>query len=407
MIKLFDTKNIYGTFGLERETLRVTSNGYMAQTPHPFPDDEHIVKDFCENQAEINTGVHNTAQGAINELKKHSERLKEKIKKRGELLWMYSNPPHIKNENDIPVAVYEGDQKSKHSYRKYLAEKYGKYKMTLSGIHVNYSLSEKLLKTAFSKSDYSDYTEFKNSAYLRLAQGLTEYGWIINLLLSASPVCDGSYLNPKQIRETVITEYASVRCGKEGYWNDFTPVLSYDSILSYADSIQKYIDNGSLAGVGELYYPIRLKPKGVNRLNNLVQNGVNHIELRNIDINPFAEEGIDVRDLEFLELLMLWIFCTYEKNLSETDQIHAVENFKNSALYDIDNTTIPADNNKKESLRTAGLRILSEMREFFGDSSVLQYQFQKLTEQDARYADKVRANLKDNYINKVIYRRMK
>ena len=401
MIKLFDTKNIYGTFGLERETLRVTSDGYMAQTPHPFPDDEHIVKDFCENQAEINTGVHNTAQGAINDLKKHSERLKEKIKKRGESLWMYSNPPHIKNENDIPVAVYEGDQKSKHSYRKYLAEKYGKYKMTLSGIHVNYSLSEELLKTAFSKSDYSDYTEFKNSAYLRLAQGLTEYGWIINLLLSASPVCDGSYLNPKQIREAVITEYASVRCGKEGYWNNFTPVLSYDSILSYADSIQKYIDNGSLAGVGELYYPIRLKPKGVNRLNNLVQNGVNHIELRNIDINPFAEEGIDVRDLEFLELLMLWVFCTYEKSLSEVDQIRAVENFKNSALYDIDNTTIPADN-KIESLRTAGLRILSEMREFFGDSSVLQYQFQKLTEQDARYADKVRANLKDNYINKVV-----
>ena len=401
MIKLFDTKNIYGTFGLERETLRVTSDGYMAQTPHPFPDDEHIVKDFCENQAEINTGVHNTAQGAINELKKHSERLKEKIKKRGESLWMYSNPPHIKNENDIPVAVYEGDQKSKHSYRKYLAEKYGKYKMSLSGIHVNYSLSEELLKDAFSKSDYSDYTEFKNSAYLRLAQGLTEYGWIINLLLSASPVCDGSYLNPKQIRETVITEYASVRCGKEGYWNDFTPVLSYDSILSYADSIQKYIDNGSLAGVGELYYPIRLKPKGVNRLNNLVQNGVNHIELRNIDINPFAEEGIDVRDLEFLELLMLWIFCTYNNKLSPADQIRAVENFKISALYDIDNTTIPADN-KIESLRTAGLRILSEMREFFVDSSALQYQFQKLTEQDARYADKVRANLKDNYINKVI-----
>ena len=401
MMKLFDTKNIYGTFGLERETLRATSDGYMAQTPHPFPDDEHIVKDFCENQAEINTGVHSTAQGAVNELKKHSERLKEKIKKHGESLWMYSNPPYIKNEDDIPVAIYEGDQKSKHSYRKYLAEKYGKYKMTLSGIHVNYSLSEELLKTAFSKSDYSDYIEFKNSAYLRLAQGLTEYGWIINLLLSASPVCDGSYLNPKQIRETVITEYASVRCGKEGYWNDFTPVLSYDSILSYADSIQKYIDSGSLAGVGELYYPIRLKPKGVNRLNNLVQNGVNHIELRNIDINPFAEEGIDVRDLEFLELLMLWSFCTYNKKLSPADQIRAVENFKNSALYDIDNTTIPADN-KIESLRTAGLRILSEMREFFGDSSVLQYQFQKLTEQDARYADKVRANLKDNYINKVV-----
>lgn len=402
MIKLFDTKNIYGTFGLERETLRVTSDGYMAQTPHPFPDDEHIVKDFCENQAEINTGVHSTAHGAVNELKKHSKRLKGKIKKHGESLWMYSNPPYIKNDDDIPVAIYEGNQKSKHSYRKYLAEKYGKYKMTLSGIHVNYSLSEELLKTSFSKSDYSDYIEFKSYSYLRLAQGLTEYGWIINLLLSASPVCDGSYLNPKQIRETVITEYASVRCGKEGYWNSFTPVLSYDNILSYADSIQKYIDSGSLAGVGELYYPIRLKPKGVNRLNNLVQNGVNHIELRNIDINPFAEEGIDVRDLEFLELLMLWIFCTYNKKLSPADQIRAVENLKNSALYDIDNTTILADNNKKESLRTAGLRILGEMKDFFGESLTLQYQSQKLIEQDARYADIVRANLKDNYINKVI-----
>lgn len=397
MIKLFDTKNIYGTFGLERETLRVTSDGYMAQTPHPFPDDEHIVKDFCENQAEINTGVHNTAQGAINELKKHSERLKEKIKKRGESLWMYSNPPYIKNEDDIPVAIYKGDQKSKHSYRKYLAEKYGKYKMTLSGIHVNYSLSEELLKAAFSKAKYSNYIEFKNSAYLRLTQGLTEYGWIINLLLSASPVCDSSYLSPKQIREPFITEYASVRCGKEGYWNDFTPVLSYDSILSYADSIQKYIDNGSLAGVGELYYPIRLKPKGVNRLNNLVQNGVNHIELRNIDINPFAEEGIDVRDLEFLELLMLWIFCTYNNKLSPADQIRAVENFKISALYDIDNTTILAGN-KKESLRTAGLRILSEIIDFFGNSPILQYQLTKLTEKNMRYAERI----KGKYTEKVI-----
>ena len=77
------------------------------------------------------------------------------------------------------------------------------------------------------------------------------------------------------------------------------------TVLEYAGSIQRYLNSGTLAGVGELYYPIRLKPKGANRLNNLVQNGVNHIELRNIDINPFAESGLDVRDLQFIELALI------------------------------------------------------------------------------------------------------
>ena len=54
----FSTKYIPGgTFGLERETLRVTSEGNISHTLHPFPDDMHIVKDFCENQTEINTGA--------------------------------------------------------------------------------------------------------------------------------------------------------------------------------------------------------------------------------------------------------------------------------------------------------------------------------------------------------------
>lgn len=257
--------------------------------------------------------------------------------------------------------------------------------MTLSGIHVRYSLSEEMLQYSFSHSSYSDFIKFKNHAYLRLAQGLLNYGWLINLLLSASPVCDGSYFSPERLGETVITEYASIRCGKEGYWNNFTPILSYDDILAYADSIQHYLNKGALASVGELYYPIRLKPKGANRLNNLVQNGVNHIELRNIDLNPFAESGLDVRDLQFLELLILWIYANYNDKLSDNDQIRVVENLKNAALYDIDGTMI----NGKETLRKAGLRVLGEMKAFYGEREELEYQIQKLTEPGKRYAERV------------------
>lgn len=54
-----------GNFGLEKESLRVLKDGTLSHTLHPFPDDEHIVKDFCENQTEINTSVHTSAKEAI------------------------------------------------------------------------------------------------------------------------------------------------------------------------------------------------------------------------------------------------------------------------------------------------------------------------------------------------------
>ena len=399
----FSVKHIPGgTFGLERETLRVTSEGYLSHTLHPFEGDAHIVKDFCENQAEINTGVYDTAEGVLRELRKHSDRLKKEIKKHREILWLYSNPPYILNEDDIPVALYEGEQRSKHSYRLYLAEKYGKYKMTLSGIHVNYSLSEKLLTDTFVRSGYSDHTEYKNASYLRLAEGMTEYGWILNLLLSASPICDGSFFDPRRTGETVITDYASLRCGMNGYWNDFTPILRYDSILAYAESIRQYLDSGALAGVGELYYPIRLKPKGANRLNNLVQNGINHIELRNIDVNPFSETGMDVRDLEFIELLCLWIFTAYRDQLTEADQLRAVGNFKTAALFDIDSAFLLTSNGQRVSVKEAGLRVLDRMADFYRGNGnaveILRYQQNKLNTPGERYAERVVETFGDKYV---------
>ena len=63
-----------------------------------------------------------------------------------ERLWVLGNPPYIENEKDIPVALFEGENVSKTAYRDYLSDKYGRYKMTFSGIHVNFSFSEELLQ---------------------------------------------------------------------------------------------------------------------------------------------------------------------------------------------------------------------------------------------------------------------
>lgn len=409
MPKLLNSNNIKiagGTFGLERETLRVTAEGKMSGTLHPFSGDANIVKDFCENQAEINTGVHRSASEAIDELFGQGQRLESVINSRGEYLWLYSNPPKLDGEDDIPVAKYSGDMYEKYDYRLYLAKKYGKRKMTLSGIHINYSLSEELLQSNFSRSVFSDYAEYKNTEYLRVAQGLTEYGWIINLLLSASPVCDGSYFSDEKRGETIITKYSSLRCGEEGYWNHFVPVLRYGSVTEYAQSIQDHIDSGTLSGVGELYYPIRLKPKGANRLNNLLRSGVNHIELRNVDINPFARAGLDERDLRFVELLILWIYAEYQGSLSENDQLRAVENFKNAALLDIDESFIAAD--KITSVRSSGLNILQKMQTFFKiclheeADEIIGFQLSKLTDEGSRYAERIIKAFSGDYISKML-----
>ena len=49
-----------GKIGLEKESLRITKEGFMTQTRDPFVDVPCIVRDFCENQTEINTPVQKT-----------------------------------------------------------------------------------------------------------------------------------------------------------------------------------------------------------------------------------------------------------------------------------------------------------------------------------------------------------
>ena len=218
----------------------------------------------------------------------------------------------------------------------------------------------------------------------------------------ASPICDGSYFFPEALGRPVTTRYASVRCGKDGYWNRFTPHLSYSSILAYAESIQKYVDNGELANAGELYYPVRLKPRGANRLNNLVQNGVNHIEIRNVDINPFAAYGIDARDLKFIELLLLFLVSGEDRTLTRDEQDTAAENFKNAALLDIDAARIHMPDGAVLSAREAGRNLLQKMRAFYSregitaapyePGDILEDQEKKLTVPGRRYAELLTAS---------------
>lgn len=396
-----------GNFGLEKESLRVTPEGHMAHTPHPFPEDDHIVRDFCENQTEINTPVLRTPQEAVDSLYAYTCQIQRRLAElpQPELLWPFSNPPYIHNEADIPVARFTGGKASKTGYREYLSDRYGRYKMTLCGIHVNYSFADELLAADFAASGQSDFTEYKNQLYVGLAERAAGYGWILTALTAASPLMDSSYVEKGRHNGDTFNGMASTRCSELGYWNYFAPVFDYTNVRAYADSMQSYVDCGYLAAPTELYYPVRLKPAGKNNLKTLHDQGVNHIELRMFDLNPLAPAGIDVRDLQFAQLFLVWLASHPRKSFTPRDQVQAVANFKNAAHYDLKTVKIMTPDGRVDSVANEGQNLLNQMWQFYQGFpqevfDVLAYQEAKLIEPERRYAWQIRKKFAGGFVAK-------
>ena len=399
-----------GNFGLEKESLRLTPDGYMSHTLHPFPDNKHIVRDFCENQTEINTPVAKSAEEAIGFLTDYTREIQQKLVSlpQPEILWPFSNPGYIRNETDIPVAQFSGGFSSKTDYREYLSDRYGRYKMVLSGIHINYSFSDELLLADFEAGGYEDFLEYKDALYLSLAQRSVEYGWIMTAITAASPLMDSSYVEKGRLGHTTFNGTASVRCSEFGYWNYFTPVLNYDSIEGYANSILRYVKDGLLAAPTELYYPIRLKPRGLNRLDSLIKDGVDHIEMRMVDLNPLEVSGLNLKDLIFAQLLLVWLACTKSDDFTKKDQVQSVQNFKNAAHYDLKTVKILAPTGRVCSVADACMDVISRMKEFYRDfpdeiHEVLSFEEMKFIDPETRYAWRIRKQFAYQFVEQGLY----
>lgn len=397
-----------GAFGIEMESLRVVGDGMLSQTAHPFPGDAHIVRDFSENQTEINTGVNESIEAAIEELKGHTRRIQEKLKAlpEPELLWPFSNPPYIGGEKDVPIAQFDGKDAHKTAYREYLSDKYGRYKMTFSGSHVNFSFSEDLLRADFALQSEPDFMKYKNKLYLELAQKIAVYGWILVAVTAASPIVDSSFMEKGVYGKSVFTGLSSVRCSELGYWNEFPPTFDYSDIDSYVNSIEKYVKNGLLKAPSELYYPIRLKPAGENNFISLRKNGIDHIELRMFDLNPLTGAGIDARDVKFAQLLMVWLATMPSWYVSKKDQVNAVQNFKNAAHYDLKTVKIARTEKRARSIVHEALKVIGWMKEFYQGlkmddvQQILDFEYEKFVDPEKRYAWQVRKQYQENYVEK-------
>lgn len=375
-----------GRFGLEKESLRITPSARLASTPHPF-DDPCIVKDFSEAQPEINTPCYTSLWDALRDMTLRTLKMEEILSHQNEMLWPFSSPCLLEGEQNIPISNQPAGKESAYTYRKHLITRYGAEKMTFCGIHFNFSFSEELLTTSWQTQGCPDtYRIWKDQLYLDLLANLIRNGWLINVLMSASPILDSSYFK-KEPGKSLFLGMASCRCSEIGYWNHFTPFFDCSSIASYCDSIQSYVDRGMLQAPSELYYPIRLKPAGSYSLSSLKENGVSHIELRMLDLNPFQFSGLDDRDALFLHLFLIWMACLPSGRLSHDQQVDAIANFKASARYDLEGTLLMDASDQALSISDAAFAMLEEMMSFYQEvapcmMAVIARQMLKITDPD-------------------------
>ena len=324
-----------GSFGIEREGLRVTENGRLAQTDHPEIfgsklDNPYITTDFSESQIEVVTPPYDSLPRTYAVLEGLCDIVNNEIGP-DEYLWPGSMPCVSPDDRDIHIAKYGDSPKAKEyeKYRRNLIGKYGSKKQLLTGIHFNYSLSDAFIeKLRRIEAPDMSVRDFRDRVYLKIAKGYLEYRWLVIYLTGCSSARHASYdcaqtsaMVQADSESYVSDEGPSFRNSACGYKNlvDFFP--SYDSVEAYVKDVQSFVDSGLISEAKELYTQIRLKTKDRDHvLESLKQTGIEYLEIRTIDLNLFDKAGVALNDLRFVQLLLLWSLFRDETDYPDWQQ---------------------------------------------------------------------------------------
>ncbi|WP_311224234.1 MULTISPECIES: glutamate--cysteine ligase [unclassified Acidovorax] len=325
--------------GVEKEGLRVLPNGGLALTPHPAAlgsalTHPLITTDFSESQIELITGAHRSVQATLDELTEVHQFAYRALTQQpggGEMLWVSSMPCGLPTDETIPIARYGSSNigRAKSVYRMGLGHRYGRRMQTISGIHYNWSLPD------VSSEDY-----------FGLIRNFRRHAFLLLYLFGASPaLCpcfvagrDHSLQPLGDGRQALYLPHAtSLRMGRLGYQSDAqsTLAVSYNGLKGYADSLHEALTRPYAAyeAVGvmnpggeynqlgtsllqienEFYGTIRPKRTvrtGERPLHALRERGVEYVEVRLMDLDPFEPVGITEQTMRLLDVFLLHCLLT-------------------------------------------------------------------------------------------------
>lgn len=351
--------------GIEKEGLRVDPQRRLSTLQHPSAlgsalTHEYITTDYSEALLEFITPVFESSSEALNFLADLHRYTYQNLD--SEQIWPASMPCLLPDEKDIPIAQY-GDSnigKMKYIYRVGLEHRYGKVMQTIAGIHYNFSLPEAFWP-AFQEycQSSSQLRDFRSAGYFSLIRNFRRYSWLLMYLFGASPALCSSFLKGEKRHLEALSEgtlylpYAtSLRMSDLGYSNKAQATLNicFNHLQTYANSLNKailtpyppYGDIGvkvdgeyrqlssNILQIENEYYsdirPKRVTQSGEKPVQALMTRGVEYIEVRNTDINPFLPLGIDQEQADFMDLFLISCLLMEEREISSEECDHIGEN---------------------------------------------------------------------------------
>ncbi|MGL4447849.1 MAG: glutamate--cysteine ligase [Shewanella sp.] len=355
--------------GIEREALRIDESGFLAQDPHPRAlgsalTHSRITTDYSEALLEFITPVSHQVEALLQGLTEtHAFSVRQL---QGQRLWPVSMPCYVKDEQTIPVAQYGSSNtgKMKTLYRKGLTYRYGALMQIISGVHFNFSVSQDLWRSLYELSDKRlSFDDFISDGYFGLIRNYRRLVWVLPYLFGASPALCHSFIKGQKTdlqfsqsgRGTLYLPYAtSLRMSDLGYTNKEQESLniSYNSLPEYLAGIRAAIKmpSANFANIGvkvdgeyrqlnanvlqienEFYAPIRAKRvtrSGEKPSEALARGGVEYIEVRALDVNPFSPIGIDANQVRFLDLFLLYCLLTPSPKSDAKEEARLAANLK-------------------------------------------------------------------------------
>ncbi|MDG2449136.1 MAG: hypothetical protein P8M34_05845, partial [Saprospiraceae bacterium] len=319
-----------GKIGLEKESLRILDKK-ISQSSHPdllgsSLFNQYITTDFSEALMELITPPIREKKEILQFLEDVHIFTHSNIG--NELLWPMSMPPSVEYESDIKIAEYGSSNIGifKMSYRNGLSHRYGRIMQAISGIHFNYSIPDEFFLLECLQNGENSQRQIKETLYFRMLRNIQRFNWLILYLFGASPIASKNFIanndyNFQKGNDCFYLPYAtSLRMSKVGYQNISQSQLNislnsldqyiknlrvatetkhsgFEMIPDLSGSIPSQINSNILQIEDEYYANSRPKSsiKSDKRIiTKLKLYGIDYVELRSIDLNPFSSIGIEL-----------------------------------------------------------------------------------------------------------------
>ena len=330
---------------IEKESLRVMSNGELSMRNHPIGlgsalTNRYITTDFSEALLEFVTPAFGTTWEALQCICNIHQYTYSRLG--DEMLWPASMPCRIPADEGIPLARYGRSNvgRMKTIYRRGLGYRYGRQMQTIAGVHFNYSIPDPFW-VAYREivGETASADEFRSEQYLGLIRNFKRFGWLVLYLFGASPAlcksfASGNVASMQSLNKDTYYEPfgTSLRMSDLGYSNKnqsrinislnsleeyvrdlsraiATPEPDYEKIGVKVDGRYRQL-NANLLQIENEYYssvrPKRVAMSGERPTAALRRGGIEYVEVRSLDINVFDPCGINQNTMRFMEAMLIY-----------------------------------------------------------------------------------------------------